>query len=99
MGQKLSAKDLALYRAVDEVLHYVGDPIRVSGIPESRDEYLGYVPAVFGMLRDGADEAKVIAYLTSIATERMGLSARPEHDREVASVLLDWREYVHDQQV
>lgn len=99
MGQKLSAHDLALYRAVDEVLHYVWDPIGVSGTPQARDEYHGYLPAVFGMLRDGADEAKVTAYLTSITTERMGLSARPEHDRAVARVLLDWREHGHDQQV
>jgi hypothetical protein len=92
MGQKLSAPDLALYRAVDEVLHYVWDPIGVSAVPQARDEYHGYLPQVFGMLRDGEDESTIAAYLTSVRTERMGLSSRPDHDREVARVLLDWKE-------
>jgi hypothetical protein len=99
MGQKLSASDLELYRAVDEVLHYVWDPIGVSGCPQARDEYHGYLPQVFGMLRDGADESTIAAYLTSITTEQMGLPARPDHDCKVAGVLIDWKECVHDQAV
>lgn len=92
MGQKLSAPHSALYRAVDEVLHYVWDPIGASAFPQARDEYHGYLPQVFGMLRDGADESTIAAYLTSVTTERMGVSSRPDHDRKVARVLLDWKE-------
>ena len=99
MAQKLSAQDLALYRAVDEVLHYVWDPIRVCGVPQARDEYQDYVPLVFGILRDGADESTIAAYLASVTTEGMGLSSRPDHDREVARVLLDWKEFGHGQEV
>ena len=95
MGQKLSSQDVALYRAVDEVLHYVWDPIGINSIPQARDEYHGYLPQVFGMLRDGADESAIAAYLTAVSTERMGLSPRPDHDRDVARVLLDWKACGH----
>jgi hypothetical protein len=94
MGQKLSKPDLALYRAVDEVLHYVWDPIGVSLQPEARDEYHGYLPQVFRLLREGADESKIAAYLTSVTTERMGLSPRTDHDIEVARLLLAWKQSI-----
>ena len=94
MGQKLSEPDLALYRAVDEVLHYVWDPIGVSLHPEARDEYRGYLLQVFGLLREGADEAKIAAYLTGITQERLGLSPRSDHDLEVACLLLSWKQSI-----
>jgi hypothetical protein len=98
MGQQLSAQDLALYRAVDEVLHYVWDPIGVNGIPQARDEYHGYLPQVFGLLRDGADESAIAAYLTAVSTGRMGLPLRPERDRDVARLLLEWQDCVRAQE-
>lgn len=96
MGQKLSAPDLALYRAVDEVLHDVWDPIGVCGLPQARDEYHSYLPQVFGLLREGVDESAIAASLTSVTTERMGLSSQPDHDQEVARILLDWKESMRD---
>ena len=99
MGQKLSAPDLLLYRAVDEVLHCVWDPIGVCGVPQARDEYHGYLPRVFRLLRDGADHNAISGLLTSITTERMGLSARPDHDRLVARILLDWKERLRNEEV
>ncbi len=38
MGQRLSPEDMAPYRAIDEVLHYIWDPIGISDAPEARDE-------------------------------------------------------------
>lgn len=96
MGQKLSAQDMALYRAVDEVLHYVWDPIGVAGTPQARDEYYGYLPRVFALVRDCANESAIAEELSSIATQRMGLLARPEHDLEIARLLLSWRESVNE---
>ena len=37
-----------LHRRTDEVLHYIWDPIGVSGVPTARDEYSGYVPRLVG---------------------------------------------------
>lgn len=97
MAQNHSTQELAFYRAIDEVLHYVWDPIGVRGIPQARDEYHGYLPQVFGMLRDKAEESTIAAYLTSVATARMGLPARPDRDLDVARILLDWKEFALDQ--
>jgi hypothetical protein len=37
-------KDKELYRRIDEVVHYLWDPIGVSDVPEARDEYHSYLP-------------------------------------------------------
>jgi len=92
MDGKLYPKYQALYRAVDEVLHDVWDPIGVSGVPHAREEYLGYLPDVLGLLLNGATEKSIATYLGEVVTNRMGLSANPSHDREVASALIDWKD-------
>jgi hypothetical protein len=95
MGQTLSPAELELYRAVDEVLHYVWDPIGVAGAPEARDEYYGYLPAVYSMVKDGRIADDIAKYLTQIAVDRMGLPERSDHDLRVGEVLVRWREVVH----
>ena len=50
MGKKLDPQQMELYRATDEVLHYIWDPIGVSDAPNARDEYSSYLPQVFKML-------------------------------------------------
>lgn len=94
MGQKLSETDRDLYRAVDEVLHYVWDPIGASAIPAARDEYHAYLPQVFRLVCEGSDAASIASYLGKVTTEQMGLAPRPTHDLHVAQVLLAWKEAV-----
>jgi len=94
MGMTQNSPDLELYRVVDEVLHYLWDPIGVSSIPQARDEYHGYLPHVFGMVRSSADEAAIAAYLGEVITDRMGLSANPKHDLNIAQVLVSWRDTI-----
>ena len=96
MAIKLSPKDQALYNAVDEVLHYVWDPIGVSGSPQARDEYHGYLPHVFSMLHSGATAESISTYLGEVVTERMGLSDNPQHDLDVASILIEWKRSIHE---
>lgn len=95
---KLSPPDLALYRATDEVLHYLWDPIGIATVPQARDEYHGYLPRVFGMIKNGSNEEEIADFLGSIVVERMGLAARPDHDRSIARHLLDWRAATSKQQ-
>ncbi|WP_176046558.1 hypothetical protein [Burkholderia sp. BCC1644] len=95
MGQKLSDSELELYRRVDEVLHYVWDPIGVATSPAARDEYQGYLPRVFAMLREEMDAAHLATYLDSVATESMGLNANPEHSKRVAELLLNWKTEIY----
>jgi len=96
MANSLSPQDQKLLSVVGEVLHYVWDPIGVSGVPQARDEYDGYVGAVFTLLRAGADEPTISAHLLGIADERMGLPARKEQSDAAAAVLIDWRDFFND---
>jgi hypothetical protein len=97
MGTKLSPKEAALYKAVDEVLHYVWDPIGVSAAPQARDEYHSYLPDVFSLLCQGGNPKSIAAYLGKVATGSMGLPANTERDLKVANILVDWKEAIDEQ--
>ena len=90
MGRQLTPFQKELYQRVDEVMHYVWDPIGVSGTPPARDEYDGYLPQVFAMLLEAKDRGSISAYLTQVEEERMGLTPSKERAEEVTEVLLDW---------
>lgn len=92
MGTPLNEREMKLYRAVDEVLHYLWDPIGVAGMADARDEYQGYLPEVFRLLVQGSDEQAIAEYLGTIATGRMGLPSRPERDLEAARTAIGWRQ-------
>ena len=63
-----------LYNRVDEILHYVWDPIGVAGIPEARDEYDSYLAHVVELLRTGVPAERIAEHLHRIEYEAMGLS-------------------------
>ena len=43
-------KDAELYRRLDEVAHYIWDPIGISNVPDARDEYRAYLRDVLPTL-------------------------------------------------
>lgn len=88
----LLQQDKELLRRIDEVLHYVWDPIGVAGVPQARDEYESYVPQVFRLLKGTADGKDVADYLLWLSTEHMGMGSNPSKDAEVVGILLAWRE-------
>lgn len=81
-----------LYQRIDEVLHYLWDPIGVAREPFARDEYAAYVPEVFGLVAEDASEQKLMAYLLQVEADAMGLAARPAHARRIAEMLVEWRD-------
>ena len=85
-----------LRQRVDEVLHCIWDPIGVSGVPEARDEYAGYVLPVVGLLNSGESAETIAKYLFDVVTDRMGLTGNLAHDREVAEVLTNWAEVLRE---
>src|ERR1017187_10398597 len=95
MGKKLSPPDLELYQRVDEVLHYIWDPIGVSGVPMARDEYETYVPHVFSLLKSNTNPEPIVKFLFEVTTDRMGLKEARAKDAEVAEILLDWKETIN----
>ena len=74
MGQRLPPDELELYHRVDEVLHYVWDPIGVGGCPEARDEYYAYLPHVYAMLTRDARSEEIIEFLAATEVHHIGLS-------------------------
>lgn len=97
MGTKLSPHDLELYQRVDEVLHYMWDPIGVAGMPTARDEYYDYLPTVFSLLTQTDDnDEKIAEYLVYVATDRMMLHATKERALEIVAILQDWKQALNE---
>jgi len=95
MGQKLPPEQLALYRRVDEILHYKWDPIGVSDIACGRDEYYGYLPTIFSMvIRPDIADQEIASHLTEITVSRMGLKPDDAHDLAIAQLLLSVRDEI-----
>ena len=88
---KLSSSDAKLYRAVDEVLHYIWDPIGVAGEPMARDEYSSILPQVFRLLKEDANPDEIADYLSTITAEHMGINGEQPRNLSVAKVLLEWK--------
>jgi len=84
MGQELAPDHLKLYHRVDEVLHYLWDPIGVAKVPEARDEYYSYLPHVFSLLIHNAKSEEIVGFLVKTATETIGLSGG-QHVRQNAT--------------
>jgi hypothetical protein len=80
-----------LCQRVNEVLHYIWDPIGVRGEPNARDEYDSYVPQIYSLLQRDAAAEEIATHLDRIATENMGLNSNKKHALFTAQNLLDWR--------
>jgi hypothetical protein len=97
MGQKLSAKEMALYRRCDEILHYLWDPIGVGGAAGARDEYNGYLPRVFALvMADSPDRPAIADYLVSVERDGMSLSPRRAKAEEIAGRLVDAKKWIFE---
>lgn len=95
MGQKLSAKEVELYSRVDEVLHYLWDPIGVAGAAGARDEYSSYVPGVFALLRDRAEPDEIVEHLLGLG-KGMGIGIDPKNANEIAAILIEHRDWIDE---
>ena len=92
MGRQLTPFEKELYQRADEVLHYVWDPIGISGTPQARDEYDSYLAQVFGILVESKSKDAISSYLVKVEEERMGLTPSTEQAMRVQELLLDWLE-------
>jgi hypothetical protein len=91
MVMRLDPRDQELYRRVDEILHYIWDPLGVRGVPQARDEYDSYLPKIFQLVRDETPADIIAQHLTDIVVNRMGLRGTKDV-LETVSVLQDWKE-------
>ncbi|CAA0103323.1 Uncharacterised protein [Halioglobus japonicus] len=87
--------DAELYRRVEEIVHYIWDPIGVAGCPHARDEYYSYMTAIFGRVQAG-DLEEIIVYLKWAASENMGLTFDKERASEAAEAMLAWKTFINE---
>jgi hypothetical protein len=57
---------------VNEVLHYIWDPIGVRGEPRARDEYDSYAPEVYSLLQSGAPSNRLQPTSTRLRPKEWG---------------------------
>lgn len=76
----------------NEILHYLWDPIGVSGVPQARDEYDSYVPMIVEMVFEDKGSESIATHLRDIESARMGLNVTEkskERATEVAESLVE----------
>jgi len=71
--------------SIQEILLSDWDPIGIRGVPEAQDEYDGYVGGVYRLLAEGATEAALVAHLSHVQSDQMGL---PTRDRTRLSIVV-----------
>ena len=64
--------------------------------PQARDEYYSYLPRVFALLEEGADEEAITNYLVGVERDSMGITPTRDRIRQVAGVLVDYRESIRE---
>lgn len=62
-----------LLETIREILFFDWDPIGVNDNPLCRGEYDSYAPTILRLLREGADEHKILAHLNRLQRDSMGL--------------------------
>lgn len=81
-----------VHHRVDEIMHYIWDPIGVAGTPQARDEYDSYVPQVIKRLFADATAEEIAQYLDSIESDSMGLTrllGRRKETSRAAEILVE----------
>ncbi len=95
MGCKCSEFEKELYVRIDEVVHYIWDPIGISSHPGARDEYYAYLPTIFGYIKCG-DIESLEKYMTWAAAEHMDLSGNQNSIKSAISIMLEWKLFLEE---
>ena len=75
------------FTAIHTVLIKEWDPIGVADEPMAQDEYDSYIPMIFRLLSEEAEDAVIAAHLAKIETHEMGLPPRMDRNLEVVVML------------
>ncbi len=89
MGEKLTGKELALYKTIDEILWNDWDPIGVNDFGEdARDEYYSYLPKVYTMVNENFSAQEIGQYLFKVEFDMMGMPSTLERCILIAEKIL-----------
>ncbi|WP_207531611.1 hypothetical protein [Desertivirga arenae] len=87
-GNLIAAKDLLLYKKIDDILWFDWDPIGINDMAR-RDEYQSYVPEIFGLLKSNASRQEIANRLHKLETENMGMRGTIESCLVIADKILN----------
>jgi len=90
----MNKKDKELIIRVDEILHYLWDPIGISNEPSARDEYTSYVPQIFSMLKSNMGVKDIAEKLDGFAHNEAGVDAKRMNNDTIAEILIDYHEHI-----
>jgi hypothetical protein len=63
--------------------------------PGARDEYHSSLPVVVSKLQQSTDAGpEIVAYVSSVEADRMGLKAHRQHADQVAELLIENRDWI-----
>ena len=96
MKRENRENDRRLYQLCNEVLFYIWDPIGVRMTAAARDEYDSYAKTVFKYLKEDQNAKKIADYLSKVRTTSIGLRSARKEDKDVAELLVAWREALRD---
>jgi hypothetical protein len=81
------AKDVLLYKKIDDILWYDWDPIGINDIAP-RDEYQSYVPEIFKLVKAKAGKQEIANRLHRLETENMAMSGTIENCLSIAEKII-----------
>ncbi len=81
-----------LYQRIDEIIHYLWDPIGISDFPAARDEYKSYLPQIFQLVNSTNDTKKIAHFLEKIAN-KMSVCSNKKKNHQIAKVMIAWKNY------
>lgn len=82
-----AAKGFLVYKKIDDILWFEWDPIGINDI-FPRDEYQGYVPEIFRLVKTKAGREEIAMQLYQFETQKMGLNGNFENCLIVADRIL-----------
>ena len=87
---KLSAKQIKLYKDIDEILWTDWDPIGMKMFDDwPRDEYQSYVPIIFNLKIKGECVDSIASKLYEMQTETMEIDGGYENCKRVAEKIFN----------
>lgn len=84
----ITAKDFLLYKQIDDILWFDWDPIGINDLAP-RDEYQGYVPEIFRLLKANANRQEIANRLHKLETENMGMGGTIENCLTIADKIIN----------
>ena len=88
--EHLMPNDNELWDRIEEVVHYIWDPIGICDIPDARNEYSAYVNEIYTRVKIG-DEEKVLEYMKWVVEDRMGMAWNHESAKKSSAIMMIWR--------